>query len=611
MTRSGTLRTWIRAPTGFSPSANSCAIDGLADQHDERGLALVVPGQSAARRDPPIGDRRIIGADALDRRRPVLVGIVRLPLLADEIADLRDRRVLAPDRLRVVDRERGGAAEAAAHAPGDDRARQDHDQIGAEAFDLLAHRLVGALADGDHGDQRGDADEDAEHGQRRAHHVAADRLRRGGEDHQRRTPRTVRRESRPLGSPGRSCAALAAPLALRRRRRRRRLGGALVGDDVAVAHRDDAVGVGGDVGFVGDDDDGHALLAVERDQGLHDLVRGAGVEIAGRLVGEQQARRVDQRARDGDALLLAARELARRVALAVAEAEQPQRPARPLDARLAARRPGRRVIKGQADVLDRAGARQQIEALEDEAEALAADAGELRLLEPGDVDAVEEVAPAGRPVEAAEDRHQRRLARSRGAHDGDELAALDRQADAPQRLHLVSPTGKVRVTFSILRISSGIAEPSLASRRASQARQGRSRLGAVRPRSSATMTSSPALRSPLTISVKVSSSSPVVTSTGPACRRAAPRRARPSVSPGDLARPGSGQTAGDVAQRLIGHAQHIVPLVDDDARRRRHARHQREVVVGHADHDVVGHDVLHGLRVTRTWVTVPLNVRLG
>ncbi len=113
-----------------------------------------------------------------------------------------------------------------------------------------------------------------------------------------------------------------------------------------------------------------------------------------------------------------------------------QRSARPFDARLAAHRSRRRVIEGKADIIDRAGPREEIEALEDEAEARAADAGEFRLLEPRDVDAVEEVPPAGRTIEAAQDRHQRRLARSRRAHDGDEFAALDRQADALERLHL-------------------------------------------------------------------------------------------------------------------------------------------------------------------------------
>ena len=56
-----------------------------------------------------------------------------------------------------------------------------------------------------------------------------------------------------------------------------------------------------------DDDDRHALIAVERDQRLHDLMRGLGVEIAGGFVGEQYAGPVDQRSGDGDALLLAAR----------------------------------------------------------------------------------------------------------------------------------------------------------------------------------------------------------------------------------------------------------------------------------------------------------------
>src|SRR4029453_13294333 len=66
-----------------------------------------------------------------------------------------------------------------------------------------------------------------------------------------------------------------------------------------------------------DDDDRDALLAVQRAQHVHDLVRRARIEIAGGLVGQDHARPVDERAGDRDPLLLAARELARRVALAV------------------------------------------------------------------------------------------------------------------------------------------------------------------------------------------------------------------------------------------------------------------------------------------------------
>ena len=42
---------------------------------------------------------------------------------------------------------------------------------------------------------------------------------------------------------------------------------------------------------------------------VHDLERQVGIEIAGRLVGQHQLRLVDERARNGHALLLAARQL--------------------------------------------------------------------------------------------------------------------------------------------------------------------------------------------------------------------------------------------------------------------------------------------------------------
>ena len=48
---------------------------------------------------------------------------------------------------------------------------------------------------------------------------------------------------------------------------------------------------------------------------------GAHVEIAGRLVGQEDARRVGDRARDGDALLLAAGQLGRPVRQALLETE--------------------------------------------------------------------------------------------------------------------------------------------------------------------------------------------------------------------------------------------------------------------------------------------------
>ena len=108
---------------------------------------------------------------------------------------------------------------------------------------------------------------------------------------------------------------------------------AFVGYNLAVAHRHHAICISGDIGLVSDHDDGDAALAVQQSQRVHDVMGVACIEIAGRLVGKEHGRIVDEGAGDGDALLLAARELARRIALAIAQPEQAERGPRALHAR--------------------------------------------------------------------------------------------------------------------------------------------------------------------------------------------------------------------------------------------------------------------------------------
>src|SRR4029450_2895415 len=72
-------------------------------------------------------------------------------------------------------------------------------------------------------------------------------------------------------------------------------------------------------------DDGLAMIPVERRQQLEDLVAGFAVEVAGRLVAEQQRRVGDDRPGAADALFLAARQLARVVIRAVAEPDDVER----------------------------------------------------------------------------------------------------------------------------------------------------------------------------------------------------------------------------------------------------------------------------------------------
>ena len=70
-----------------------------------------------------------------------------------------------------------------------------------------------------------------------------------------------------------------------------------------------------------DHDDGDAVL-VELLKNAHDLDAGAAIEISGRFIRQQHLRIVDQRARDGDALLLTAGKLTWIMVLAIREPDR-------------------------------------------------------------------------------------------------------------------------------------------------------------------------------------------------------------------------------------------------------------------------------------------------
>ncbi len=80
---------------------------------------------------------------------------------------------------------------------------------------------------------------------------------------------------------------------------------------------------------------------------------------------------------------------------------------------------------GQHDVLENAAVRQQVEGLKHEADALAAQARALLVVELGGVDAVDEVLAVRRPIEASDDVEKRRLAGARGPGDGQPVAAVE------------------------------------------------------------------------------------------------------------------------------------------------------------------------------------------
>ncbi len=132
----------------------------------------------------------------------------------------------------------------------------------------------------------------------------------------------------------------------------------------------DPLGLVGLLLIVRDHHDGGLVLAVERLEDAHDLVAHLRVEVAGRLVGEQDPRPADDRPGDGDALLLAARELRREVVHPRAEADAIERrlgQLPPLGVRHAP------VEQRNLHVVEHAQVADQVEDLEDEADLLVAD----------------------------------------------------------------------------------------------------------------------------------------------------------------------------------------------------------------------------------------------
>ncbi len=147
-------------------------------------------------------------------------------------------------------------------------------------------------------------------------------------------------------------------------------------------------------------------------QQLEDLHAGAEVELAGRLVGEQDRVAGRERARDRDALLLAAGQLVREVV----QARRRARRARASRSRRRAASRSRPVdVDAELDVLERGQRGEEVERLEDEADAVAAEAEQLLARAPRDVLAGDDDPSLGRRVERADHVQQRRLAAARRA----------------------------------------------------------------------------------------------------------------------------------------------------------------------------------------------------
>ena len=85
--------------------------------------------------------------------------------------------------------------------------------------------------------------------------------------------------------------------------------------------------------------------------------------------------------------------------------------------------------------MQRRSACQQIEGLKDKADFPIANLGQLIVVHLADIDPIQLVTAGAGRIETSQQVHQSRFAGTRRAHDGDELAPLDRDAEVGQRTH--------------------------------------------------------------------------------------------------------------------------------------------------------------------------------
>ena len=175
---------------------------------------------------------------------------------------------------------------------------------------------------------------------------------------------------------------------------------------------------------------------VQLGEDVHDVLAAFGVERAGGFIGKDDAAAVHERPGDGNALLLAAGKLVGLVLQLVRQAQIREQGLGPVKARLFVH-PG--VYGGKGHVF-RGGQRgEQVVALEDEPDALPAQFRELVAVQRADVHAADAADPGRLGVEAAQDVHERRLARSGLSDDGDEIAFLDGKGHVLQHMDAVLP----------------------------------------------------------------------------------------------------------------------------------------------------------------------------
>ena len=176
-------------------------------------------------------------------------------------------------------------------------------------------------------------------------------------------------------------------------------------------------------------------------QQLEHVATRVRVEIAGRLVGEHDRRPRDERARHRDALRLSAGELVGSMGAAVLEPDRPDQGLAPGLVRLVAADPN-----GEQNVLLGIEYREQVVALEDEADLLATQQRQLAIRERVEPSAGDLDPTTCGLVEPSQNVHERRLAGAGRAHDRCEMPRSKSTLTPRSASTAPSPSPKRRVS---------------------------------------------------------------------------------------------------------------------------------------------------------------------
>lgn len=144
----------------------------LAQDRHLGGRPDIIVEQESALHDIPIADLGITHIGTGDLGVPILVLKNHLGIALGHGADRPDRSYLARNLASIVDRQRRSSKSAAASPSAGGRSRKDHHGVGSQTGDGCFHRLLSPRANGQHGDHRGNPDDDPQSGQKGAELIA-------------------------------------------------------------------------------------------------------------------------------------------------------------------------------------------------------------------------------------------------------------------------------------------------------------------------------------------------------------------------------------------------------------------------------------------------------